>query len=341
MRITRDTLIRAARSAVTQRTLYNRRIICIYLTGSLLMEEPLLGGTTDIDLFFIHDSDQPVEREFQKVTDDVHLDIAHLSQSVFHQPRSLRGNPWLGQFLCENPIVLHDQQHWFEYTQAAVCSQFNQPENRLLRARPMAEEARSLWMDLHAGVYDTEASRLWAYLKAIERSGNTIATLTGTPLTERRFFLKLGERAQALGRPALSTGLAELISGEDVTDVVWPTWFEHWSTFLLQAVQGQAASGADAASSIALMQPFRVSYYIRAADAVRSENPPAALWMLLRTWLRTVLALPGASLPPEFQDVVRMLHLDAAHFEERLSGLDAYLDSLEETLEVWVHQNGV
>jgi hypothetical protein len=334
MRITRDILLKAARTAVTQRTMYNHHVICIYLTGSLLMEEPLLGGTTDIDLFFIHDSDQPVQREVEKITDEIHLDIAHLSQAVFHQPRSLRADPWIGPFLCQNPVVLHDQQHWFEFTQASVCSQFNQPENALLRARPMADEARNLWMSLHLGGATNEVERVSMYLKALERAGNTIATLTGSPLTERRFFLLLPERAQMLGRPGLAAGLADLISGDPVSDETWKTWFANWNA-TLKSIQGGPAVPAP-------LQPCRLSYYTHAADALFSHVPAAAIWLLLRTWTKSLSSsTTPAALPPEFEDVLRTLGLDEAHFDDRLANLDAYLDQLEESIEVWSRENGV
>ena len=50
MRITREALLKLAHEAAVQRARVNREITCIYLTGSLLSEAPLLGGTTDIDL---------------------------------------------------------------------------------------------------------------------------------------------------------------------------------------------------------------------------------------------------------------------------------------------------
>lgn len=336
MRITRDILLKAARTAVTQRTMYNHHVICIYLTGSLLMEEPLLGGTTDIDLFFIHDSDQPVQREVEKITEDIHLDIAHLSQAVFHQPRSLRVDPWIGPFLCQNPVVLHDQQHWFEFTQASVCSQFNQPENALLRARPMADEARSLWMKLHLGGAANEVEWVSMYLKALERAGNTIATLTGFPLTERRFFLLLPERAQMLGRPGMAAGLADLISGDPVSEETWKTWFGHWNTALKSVQTGGSAVPAQ-------LQPCRLNYYTRAAEALFAHVPTAAVWLLLRTWTKSLSATSAApaALPPEFEGVLRTLGLDQDHFETRLASLDSYLDQLEETIEVWSRENGV
>ena len=131
MRITREALLKLARNTVDLRTRLDRHLVCVYLTGSLLSNEPLLGGTTDIDLVFVHDSEPPVAREVERVSDEVHLDIAHFSQMVFQHPRSLRLDPWLGGYLIENPVVLYETQHWFEFTQASVAAQFNRPETIL------------------------------------------------------------------------------------------------------------------------------------------------------------------------------------------------------------------
>ncbi len=75
-------------------------LACIYLTGSLLSGSPLLGGTTDIDLVFVHTSTPAFPREeVVRLSDEVHLDIAHFSQTIFHQPRHLRVDPWVGAHL--------------------------------------------------------------------------------------------------------------------------------------------------------------------------------------------------------------------------------------------------
>ena len=82
MRLTRETLIKIARDAANQRARVSRRIVCIYLTGSVLGDTPLLGGTTDIDLIVIHDSDPIQPREVVRMSDEIHLDIGHYSQDV-------------------------------------------------------------------------------------------------------------------------------------------------------------------------------------------------------------------------------------------------------------------
>ena len=105
MRITRETLIKLAQDTTAERVRLNHRIICVYLTGSLLHEEPLLGGTGDIDLFVIHDSQPAVDREVVRLSDEIHLDIAHLSQDVFQHPRLLRTHPWISPFIVSHPLV--------------------------------------------------------------------------------------------------------------------------------------------------------------------------------------------------------------------------------------------
>ena len=49
MRITRDSLLRIVQDTVAQRTRADRSLLAIYLCGSLLEEDFLLGGTTDLD----------------------------------------------------------------------------------------------------------------------------------------------------------------------------------------------------------------------------------------------------------------------------------------------------
>jgi len=77
MRITREALMKVVRDTVTQRLRTDRSIVSIYLTGSLLEEEYLLGGAADIDLVIVHNDYPGPEREIVPLTDTVHLDIAH------------------------------------------------------------------------------------------------------------------------------------------------------------------------------------------------------------------------------------------------------------------------
>ncbi|MBE0699265.1 MAG: hypothetical protein IH586_20270, partial [Anaerolineaceae bacterium] len=232
MRITRDTLLKLARNTAAERIYQDRQLVCIYLTGSLLMDEPLLGGATDIDLICVHNVRPDQNREIVRATKEIHLDITHYDQAIFQNPRHLRLDPWIGSFLCKDPICLHDIGHWFEFTQAGVYAQFKRPENVIQRARPFAAQARQIWFQLQDKPSDANPQALQNYLKALERAANSVAMLVGTPLTERRFMLQFPARVEALERPGLSAGLADLYTADLPSEETWQLWLEQWESCL-------------------------------------------------------------------------------------------------------------
>jgi hypothetical protein len=195
MRITPESLLKIARDTVARRTRSDRNLLSVYLHGSLLETDPLLGGTTDIDLVFIHDDSPLVAREIQPLTDEIHLDIAHHARSTYRHGRDLRQHAWLGPtvFSCK---VLYDPQHFMDFTQASVRGQFNRAENVLGRARRQAEHARQIWLDLHNQAGEPGLEQVALYLRAVEHAGNAVASLNGPPLTERRFLMRFPGRVE-------------------------------------------------------------------------------------------------------------------------------------------------
>ncbi|MBI4926757.1 MAG: hypothetical protein HY835_03250 [Anaerolineae bacterium] len=334
MRITRETLLKIARDTAAERVRVSRRLVCIYLVGSCLTDEPLLGGTTDIDLVMVHDSEPLQQREIVRLSDEVHLDISHYSQEMFRQPRHLRVHPWLGPVLYSKPLVLHDSNHWFDYAQAATGAQFLMPDNVLARSRSLAGLARQSWMQLSFNPEPDHRRRVYAFLKAVENAGNAIASLGGLPLTERRFLVQLPQRAAGLGRPDLSSNLAALLAGEaEVSDETWAGWL---------AQGDQAFQAASQLPDVPIrLNPARRAYALRAASSLWEKHPSAAFWLLFRTWTLAASHLPSDSpavLP--WQEACQVAGLDKAHFSLRLEALDAYLDSVEEALDVWGQQHG-
>jgi hypothetical protein len=332
MRITRETLLKLAHDTALDRVRLNRRIVCVYLTGSLLHEEPLLGGAGDIDLFVIHDTQPTVEREIIRLSDDIHLDIAHLSQDMFHQPRQLRTHPWISPFITSHPIVYHDVQHWFEFAQAAITSQFSEPGNVLARARQLSEAARMAWLEANS-TQSATPPMVWKFLKSMEHAGNAIASLTGSPLTERRFLLEFAPRTVTLGRPELSSDMLALLAPLPVEDADWNAWQPAW-----QAAFNSASRQADCPPRLA---PVRIHYYQRAALTLREQNPFAALWICLRSWTEAAAALPtGDPALTAWQNALPALDLAEGGFHTRLGALDTYLDHVEETLDEYARQTG-
>ena len=335
MRITRDTLLKIARDTAAQRVRTHRRLICIYLTGSLLTDEPLIGGIADIDLIFVHDSEPPMRREVVRLVDEVHLDIGHYSQAEFSQPRHLRQDPWLGPYITSHPILLHDSAHWFDFAQAAITAQFNNPENVLARAHTLSEAARQSWLALRLRLAgQVTPDQFWSYLKAVENAGNAFASLSGAPLTERRFWLSLPERAETLGRPGLAYGLLDLLLPEPLAADDWQAWQSPW-----QAVLASAGPIADCPPRL---NPARLFYYGRAAAALFETQPAVSAWIALRTWTQAAALLsPDDPALAAWHAVLPALGFDGPGFSARLDGFDAFLDSLEETLDDWGKANGI
>ena len=334
MRINRETLLNIANDTVAQRTRRERGLLSAYLCGSLLGDDYLLGGTADIDLVFIHMDAFPASREIVRLTDDVHLDIAHYFEKDFRETRKLRLHAWIGPALSSCRL-LYDPQHFLDFTRASVGGQFDRPDNVLGRAQPQLAHARQIWSGLAEGPpARTETEQVAAYLRAVEHAANAVASLSGGPLTERRFLLSFPERAVAVGRPGLHAGLLGILGAPKVAPESLHAWLGDWLT-------GFDSLPADQAP--ARLQPFRRSYYHKAFLAmVEGDQPQAVLWPLLRTWTLVAGHLTaGQPAMLAWENACRQLELLGAGFEGRLNALDAFLDMVEETLEAWGRENGV
>lgn len=344
MRLSRESLIKAARDYAASRAKVSRRIICIYLTGSVLGDAPLLGGTTDIDLFIIHDSEPVAPREVVRLSDDVTLDISHQDQALYRQPRHLRTDPWLGPFLYSKPMVLYDTRHWFDFAQAATGAQFFLPDYVIQRAGTLMREARRDWEQLeddsnesHEATGNAHARSLYRFFRVIENAGNAMVSLTGEgqPLTERRFFVHLPQRMLAMRLPEMVSGMQALFMPDgSITKEMWDSWLARW-----RAAYSAAARLENAPVSLAAS---RQSYYQRGAEALWEENPTAALWPVLRTW-----ALAASHLPQDSEQVqqwaaaMQEMKLGEGDFSARMIALNRYMDQVDEILEAWATANGV
>jgi hypothetical protein len=333
MRVTRETLLKLAREAVTRRVREDRGVIAAYLCGSLLGDDFALGGTADIDLVFVHLVDPPVEREIVSLTEEVHLDIAHYDQRAYRRTRELRLHPWWGPTLAACK-VMHDPGHFLDFTQASVRGQFDRPDRIVARARKQLEAARGTWSSFQTDMPEPGPQEIEAYLRAVGNAANAVASLAGPPLTERRFLLRFFERVQSLDRPGLYAGTLGLLGAADLSADQVSAWLPDWQA-AYQAIPEAAAP--------ARLHPDRLVYYRRAFEAMLAgERPLAVLWPLLRTWTLAAALLPSDS--PErasWASSFTGLGLLGEAFGVRVNALDAYLDLVEETLEAWGRQNGV
>ena len=150
MRVTRESLIRIAKQTTQERAYNDETIVGAYLTGSLVSAgDPMLGGTTDIDLVLVHARRPEAAREIVKLTPDFHLDIRHRERKEFTAAAELRTDPMLGWELYD-PLVLYQREKFFDFMQAGLRAgfEFGAPELVLTRCRALYAAARKTWFEL-------------------------------------------------------------------------------------------------------------------------------------------------------------------------------------------------
>jgi hypothetical protein len=172
------------------------------------------------------------------------------------------------------------------------------------------------------------------YLQAIEHAVNAVASLSGSPLTERRFLLRFPARAQAIGRPGLYPGLLGLLGGPSVDGQTLSAWLPAWQS---------AYQAIPAVQAPPRLHPVRRAYYQRAFEKILSGNQPQdVLWPMLRTWTHMMQLLPESGIQhQEWSESFQRLGLLGEGFAQRVEALDAYLDTVEEILDDWARAAGI
>lgn len=334
MRINRETLQKAARDLVADSVKSDHSILAAYLCGSTLDEEPLLGDTGDIDLVFIHYDPVENPREIRRLNDQIHMDIAHHLHDTYNQPRLLRQHAWLGPtvFSCK---VLHDPQHFMDFTVAGVRGQYSLPENVFFRADGLVKEARQCWQMLSQNPPALAANTVSIYLEALEKAANAVVSLNGKPLGERRFLAEFPQWADTAGQPGLAIGLIGLLGGLSLEKKPLTSWLPVWEA-------AYHALNALPTCPPAL-SPHRLLYYRGAIEAwIEGPKPVQALWPLLRTWTTVISLLPSNNLHIEpWQNVCEYLSLLGDMLSQRVAALDTYLDTIEDTIEQWGEERGI
>ena len=335
MRVTRESLIRIAKETAQERAFNDQDIIAAYLTGALVSDiDPMLGGTADIDIIFVHASEPKDRREFVQLTPDFHLDISHRAKAEFKRPRELRLDPWLGWEMYD-PMLLYEREKFFEFIQAGLRAgfEFNAPAPALQRSRLLLSHGRAIWRDLLA-VEDTLAPKdLAQYLKSLYHAVNAVAELSGAPLQERRLMLEFAPRAETAQRPGLNDGLLDLLGALNLDAPVIQAWLPDWKQAYEAAMVDNRVDPR--------IHPARLNYYEKAIRAMlEGEKPQSALWPLLQTWTLAVEVLPDELLR-SWQTACEQLGFTAAGVEARVNGLDQYLDEVEVLLDELATQYGL
>jgi hypothetical protein len=336
MRVTRESLVRIAKDTSLERSHNDRTIIAAYLTGSVAGEaDPMLGGTTDIDLVFVHVTLQAPPREIIKLTPDFHLDIQHRTKAEFRSPRELRADPSLGYEMYD-PMLLWQSEKFFEFVQAGLRAgfEFHSPALVLARCRRLLAAARKGWAELSDVNADKAgASELNEFLNAVRYAADAVAELSGSPLADRRFLVEFPRRAEAAERPDLTEGLFNLLGASQADPATLASWLPQWGADFLAAAQDSRADPT--------IHAARFNYYEKAIHSLlEGETPLTALWPIIHTWV-----LASALLNPEqtvhWKSASQHLGLLGNDLVKRISDLDVYLDQIEIRLDEIAVDSGV
>ncbi len=311
-----------------------RDLLAVYLQGSLLGEDPVLGGTADIDLVFIYNNDPGRPREIVRLTDEVHLDLEHQGRSLYRDGRNLRYHPRLGPAIY-GCTILHDPQHFLDFLQAGVRGHYHRSDTIMARAQSWLQGGRDIWFDFYREEPQPGPAIIARYLEAVEGATNAVASLTGPPLPERRFLLQVPARTAEVGRPGLYLGVLGLIGANAIDAAQLEAWMPGWENALAEA--------GTASECPVTLHPHRRMYYQRGVETIlEGPQPLAALWPLFWTWTQAINHLgEGSSAFSDWRSVCERLELGENQFSERVTALDAFLDAVEETLEKWGQTRGV
>jgi len=336
MRVTRESLIRIAKETAQERAFNDRGIIAAYLTGSLASEgtDPMLGGTADIDVICVHASEPKHRREFVKLTPDFHVDISHRAKAEFKRPRELRLDPWLGWEMYD-PMLLYEREKFFEFVQAGLRAgfEFNAPAPALKRSRLLLSQARQIWREVFEIEDRVTPKDVAQYMKSLYHAVNAVAELSGPPLQERRLMLEFSSRAETAQRPGMDAALVGLLGASGLDPAAINAWVPDWKLAFESAMQNGRVDSR--------INPTRVNYYEKAIDAMLSSGTPhAALWPLLQTWTLAVDVLPEHALGG-YRSACGQLGFTKAGIEERVNGLDHFLDEVEVLLDELAAQHGL
>jgi len=325
MRFTPDILRKHAQVLVEKETKKDRSIQAAYLRGSLLYGSPLIGGAGDIDLVFVHNFPPADEREFRKLTPQIHFDIEHHDQMPYNNPRELRLDPWLGPTL-RDAVPLHDPRHILDYTQSGVRSNFSFPENIQARSAQLIQKARQFWMDRQINTPLDALEEIPAFLAALEQAVNAVCLLTGTPLATRRLGMDFPQRAEAVGAPGLNVALSHLLGAVNLDKETMASWLGTWS------------EGMSALKQNPELAPFLVeqeTYFLAALEKqLLSPRPLDGLWPLLSTWAALVRAQPDRTeLQAPWLKALTTLGFAGGDYHVRLAAFDGFLEICESLIE--------
>lgn len=333
MRLTRERLLNLTNSYLTKIVRKDPNVIAIYMTGSMLEEDPFLNGTTDVDLVFVHNHTRDIQRQIVPITEDATLDIHFFQQSYYSPQRKIRLDPWVGPGLCFDPVLLYGKSHWFEFTQAAIEGAFFQPNYVLQRSRSFFGQAYESWTELSRNRNLTQARYILNYLRMVENACNSIASLSAHPLTDRRILKQFKTVCENVKMDHLVPMANQLFIGENDLQPYYDYFAKSWRYYL------EEFGKSDLGNQIPKYHAFRLNYYANAVEYYWEEHLISAVWLMLKTW-STVVEWCGLHGNPHYESFLNALQIGTNFTQNREEQLREFIDTVDEGIEKWGVENG-
>lgn len=330
MKITRRKLIELAEQEAQARAA-SGGLVSAYLIGTVAHGAPLLGESADIDMVLIHAAPPGQEREFVRLSHQVHFDITHHHKERYEKPSQLRTEPWMGPALCE-PIFLYDPEHFFEWAQAGARGQYYRADYAHARAEAFLARARR-----QASLLQLSGRWERTYLLAALNAANSIASLHKFPVAGRRLTLALKDQTQALDETDIYGKFLRLIGADRIHDWSIVELFQPWT---------HAFDAAIRLDGDELLVDCRKDYFLAGFQALSDQDEKkAVIWPLLYTWERSMHVIPDhpefEALHQAWQSALALTELDGGHRLEREKALMIYLEQVGERLGRWAYEHGV
>jgi hypothetical protein len=233
-------------------------------------------------------------------------------------------------------MLLVQRDTFFEFFQAGLRAgfEFHSPALVLSRCRKLHADARRGWMDL-SDVIGEKAGTLEvkAYLQALGDAANAVAEMNGAPLAERRLLLDFPARAQAAERPDFTAALFSLLGAGQLDPSVVSGWLHPWKSAFLAAAENIKVDPR--------IHAARLNYYEKAIRSLlEGDTPLGGLWPLILTWTLAVNVL-DESMRTFWSEACHQLGVLGPSLNERVAGLDKYLDDVEIRLDEIAVANGL
>lgn len=332
MKITKERLLTLTQMYLNKLVRSDHSVVCVYLVGSMLEEDPFINGTTDVDLVIVHNVPVSENREIVAISPEATLDIHHIEQNTYSPPRKIRKDPWVGSSLCFDPIVLYGTGHWFEFAQASVEAGFFQPEAVIYRSRLFSNAAREKFSSLGTTMQQG-GNYTAAYLKTIENAANAVATLVGKPLTDRTMFKQFKAIADNLDEPELMADLHALLLGNRDISPYYEYFFNAWKYYI------EFFGNNPVSHSMMKLNASRLLYYMRPVEWYWNEHLTSSIWLMAKTWssIANYIQLDDNEY---YNSFLTMLEISPHFFVQRHDQLEALLEKVEDVQEKWGREKG-